>query len=147
MIVKSSSITHSNTSTVGHIARVLHIQIHLQQAMQLEYYTFKDIYSRPCIYTSSFLFSRSIGCTIIEMLTTKPPFSQFEPMTALYNIGAGRIGPEIPKTISRKLRKLLNKCFERDPYFRPSACDLLRHSFFKTKATLLTVSSVDRKQD
>lgn len=66
------------------------------------------------------------------MLTTKPPFSEFEPMTAIYNIGAGRIKPGIPDDLSDSLRDLLQQCFKRDPRFRPSATDLLSHPFFKT---------------
>jgi serine/threonine protein kinase len=30
----------------------------------------------------------SVGCTVIEMLTTKPPNSQCEPMAALFKIGS-----------------------------------------------------------
>lgn len=83
------------------------------------------------VYSSclSYLF-RSIGCTFVEMLTTKPPYSEFEPMTAIYNIGAGRIAPRIPENVSDGLRDLLQQCFKRDPRFRPAATDLLSHPFF-----------------
>ena len=30
----------------------------------------------------------SVGCTVIEMLTTKPPNAQCEPMAALFKIGS-----------------------------------------------------------
>ncbi|XP_066912872.1 mitogen-activated protein kinase kinase kinase 3-like isoform X2 [Clytia hemisphaerica] len=73
----------------------------------------------------------SIGCTIVEMLTTKPPFSQFEPMTAIYNIGAGRILPHIPQDVSENLHDMMQQCFKRDPRLRPSAQDLLNHPFIK----------------
>lgn len=81
--------------------------------------------------TMLYYLCRSIGCTIVEMLTTKPPFSEFEPMTAIYNIGAGRIPPRIPGEISDALKDLLQQCFKRDPRFRPSATNLLSHPFFK----------------
>ena len=74
------------------------------------------------------------------MLTTKPPFSQFEPMTAIYNIGAGRILPHLPKNVSESLFDLMQQCFKRDPRLRPSAADLLNHPFFKKERMYSTMN-------
>ncbi|XP_057296599.1 mitogen-activated protein kinase kinase kinase 2-like [Hydractinia symbiolongicarpus] len=73
----------------------------------------------------------SIGCTMIEMLTTKPPFSNMEPMSAMYNIGSGRKSPEIPSGLSDSLGDFFYQCFKRDPRCRPSAQDLLNHPYLK----------------
>ena len=56
---------------------------------------------------------RSIGCTIIEMLTCKPPWSDMEPMSAVYNIGSGRKSPEMPSNLSKALRNFLLQTFKR----------------------------------
>lgn len=71
----------------------------------------------------------SIGCTIIEMLTCKPPWSTMEPMSAVYNIGSGRTPPEMPKDLSMGLKDILLQMFKRDPKCRPNAKDLLNHPF------------------
>ncbi|XP_047144382.1 mitogen-activated protein kinase kinase kinase 3 isoform X1 [Hydra vulgaris] len=73
----------------------------------------------------------SLGCTVIEMYTTSPPFSWMEPMSALYNIGSGRKEPNIPETMTPLLKDFLVQCFKRDPRSRPSADDLLNHPFIK----------------
>ena len=75
----------------------------------------------------------SIGCTIIEMKTTKPPWSDMEPMTAIYNIGAGARSPEFPPEISNALRDVLCQCLKRDPKSRPTAAKLLNHPFLARK--------------
>jgi len=71
----------------------------------------------------------SIGCTIIETLTCKPPWSDMEPMSAVYSIGSGRKSPEIPSNLSKSLRDFLSQTFKRDPKSRPSANDLINHPF------------------
>eukprot|EP00794_Sanderia_malayensis_P006036 gene6036-6737_t len=71
----------------------------------------------------------SIGCTVIEMLTGKPPWSDLEPMTAVYNIGTGKRPPEFPAKLSGSLKDFLLQSFKRDPKSRPSAKDMLNHPF------------------
>jgi len=78
----------------------------------------------------------SVGCTIVEMLTAKPPWPEFDSMwQAIYHI-ANSTGPppNIPKDIVDKhpdLRDLLDRCFERDVNLRPSASELLQHTFIR----------------
>eukprot|EP00795_Rhopilema_esculentum_P002071 gene2071-17638_t len=55
----------------------------------------------------------SVGCTVIEMLTGKPPWSDMEPMSAVYNIGIGNKSPEVPKDLSGSLRDFLSQTFKR----------------------------------
>ncbi|KAF7829732.1 mitogen-activated protein kinase kinase kinase 5-like isoform X1 [Senna tora] len=69
----------------------------------------------------------SLGCTIIEMLTGKPPWSEFEGPQAMFKVL--RSSPPIPESLSPVGKDFLQKCFERDPADRPSAARLLEHAF------------------
>lgn len=49
-------------------------------------------------------FSRSVGCTTVEMLTTRPPWYEFEAMAALFKIATKATNPELPPVISQPCR-------------------------------------------
>ena len=68
----------------------------------------------------------SLGCTVIELLTGKPPYYDLEPMSALYRIVQDEY-PPFPPTISADLKDFLMKCFQKEPFFRNSAAALLEH--------------------
>ncbi|KAJ4964511.1 hypothetical protein NE237_024450 [Protea cynaroides] len=72
----------------------------------------------------------SLGCTIIEMLTGKPPWSGFEGPAAMFKVL--RESPPIPEILSPEGKDFLERCFRRNPADRPSASMLLEHSFLKT---------------
>eukprot|EP00112_Aurelia_sp_Birch-Aquarium-sp1_P012247 Seg2574.2 transcript_id=Seg2574.2/GoldUCD/mRNA.D3Y31 product="Mitogen-activated protein kinase kinase kinase 2" protein_id=Seg2574.2/GoldUCD/D3Y31 len=80
----------------------------------------------------------SVGCTVIEMLTCKPPWNDMEPMTAVYNIGTGRKPPELPSDLSGSLRDFTLQTFKRDPKSRPYAKDLLNHPFITNESQSIT---------
>ncbi|KAF7842112.1 mitogen-activated protein kinase kinase kinase 3 [Senna tora] len=42
----------------------------------------------------------SLGCTILEMVTSKPPWSQYEGVAAIFKIGNGKDMLEIPEHLS-----------------------------------------------
>jgi len=52
----------------------------------------------------------SLGCTIIELLTGKPPYYNLNQMQAMYHM-ASDSNPPIPQGISSSLKDLLNQCF------------------------------------
>ncbi|KAJ4967164.1 hypothetical protein NE237_019013 [Protea cynaroides] len=71
----------------------------------------------------------SLGCTIIEMLTGKPPWSEFEGAAAMFKVL--RESPPIPETLSVAGKDFLECCFRRNPAERPSASMLLEHRFLR----------------
>ncbi|CAK9178609.1 unnamed protein product [Ilex paraguariensis] len=71
----------------------------------------------------------SLGCTVIEMLTGKPPWSEFNEVQAMFNV-LNRC-PPIPESLSSEGKDFLQRCFRRNPADRPSAAVLLEHPFLK----------------
>ncbi|KAL9978253.1 hypothetical protein ACROYT_G015751 [Oculina patagonica] len=72
----------------------------------------------------------SVGCTVFEMATGKPPWSDMPPMAAIFAIGSGSLAvPQLSENFSPGARDFVNKCLTRDPDLRPSADELLQHHF------------------
>uniref|UniRef100_K3X170 non-specific serine/threonine protein kinase n=1 Tax=Globisporangium ultimum (strain ATCC 200006 / CBS 805.95 / DAOM BR144) TaxID=431595 RepID=K3X170_GLOUD len=68
----------------------------------------------------------SVGCTIIELLSTKPPYFDLAPMAALFRIVQDD-HPPLPERISPALHDFIMKCFMKEPRLRGSAEELLTH--------------------
>ncbi|RDX98524.1 Mitogen-activated protein kinase kinase kinase 5, partial [Mucuna pruriens] len=71
----------------------------------------------------------SLGCTIIEMFTGKPPWSEYEGAAALFKVM--KETPPIPETLSSEGKDFLRCCFKRNPAERQTAAALLEHRFLK----------------
>lgn len=48
-----------------------------------------------------------MGCTVVEMLTGKPPLDHLEPVAAILYIGSKPMEPKLPKDISEATKKLI----------------------------------------
>ncbi|KAF3440665.1 hypothetical protein FNV43_RR18949 [Rhamnella rubrinervis] len=74
----------------------------------------------------------SLGCTVIEMATGKPPNWDVEvsnPMAAIMKIACGNERPRFPRKFSEMGLDFLAKCLERDHRKRWRAEELLKHPF------------------
>ncbi|KAI9275390.1 kinase-like domain-containing protein [Sporodiniella umbellata] len=79
----------------------------------------------------------SLGCTLIELVTGKPPYSDLLPMSAMFHIVEDEF-PPLPDNISEDMCQFLKCCFQKDPIKRPSSSDLQKHDWL--------VKSLEKKQ-
>ncbi|KFQ76793.1 Mitogen-activated protein kinase kinase kinase 2, partial [Phoenicopterus ruber ruber] len=70
----------------------------------------------------------SVGCTVVEMLTEKPPWAEFEAMAAIFKIATQPTNPQLPPHVSDHARDFLKRIFI-EAKLRPFADELLRHTF------------------
>ncbi|XP_027866401.1 mitogen-activated protein kinase kinase kinase 2 [Xiphophorus couchianus] len=70
----------------------------------------------------------SVGCTVVEMLTQRPPWAEFEAMAAIFKIATQPTNPVLPPHVSDHCREFLRRIFVETKH-RPSADELLRHFF------------------
>nr|XP_029491431.1 mitogen-activated protein kinase kinase kinase 19 isoform X1 [Oncorhynchus nerka] len=80
----------------------------------------------------------SVGCTVFEMATGKPPLSHMDKMAALFYIGARRgLMPSLPDRFSEDARDFVQVCLTNDQKQRPSAEQLLDHPFIPNNVILV----------
>ncbi|NXL70754.1 M3K19 kinase, partial [Leptocoma aspasia] len=74
----------------------------------------------------------SVGCTVFEMATGKPPLASMDRVAAMFYIGAHRgLMPALPGRFSSAAVEFVHSCLTRDQHERPSALQLLDHPFVK----------------
>ncbi|KAJ1418562.1 kinase-like domain-containing protein [Ochromonadaceae sp. CCMP2298] len=75
----------------------------------------------------------SIGATVIEMATGKPPWPEFSNnLAALFHVATAKTPPPIPLTASPACAQLLSRCLVIDPAERASAFEMLTQCDFLT---------------
>ncbi|KAL4217458.1 Mitogen-activated protein kinase kinase kinase 2 [Mactra antiquata] len=72
----------------------------------------------------------SVGCTVVEMLTKKPPWADLETMAAIYKIATADFPRfTLPDSVSIQVKDFVVLTFKRNSHERPTADDLLTHPF------------------
>ncbi|CAO3589769.1 unnamed protein product [Absidia cylindrospora] len=86
----------------------------------------------------------SLGCTLIELVTGKPPYADLISMSAMFRIVEDDY-PTLPDNISEGMRAFLLCCFQKNPDDRPTAKTLKEHpwiqSHLQTSAATTTKTS------
>ena len=74
----------------------------------------------------------ALGCAVLEMALERNPWVHFDNiMQAMYRIGMGTKGPDIPEYLSENCRNFVNRCLSRDPKVRPTVHELLEDPFVR----------------
>jgi len=61
-----------------------------------------------CLFFCLFVYYlRSLGCTVVEMLTGKPPLGHLEPAAAIFRIGSRPIKPALPENVSLSAKEFV----------------------------------------
>ncbi|PUZ64951.1 hypothetical protein GQ55_3G184300 [Panicum hallii var. hallii] len=73
----------------------------------------------------------ALGCTVLEMATGRAPWSGVvgDVLAAVRLIGYTEAAPEVPLWLSAEARDFVARCLARRPGDRPTAAELLEHSF------------------
>ncbi|ORZ20725.1 kinase-like domain-containing protein [Absidia repens] len=72
----------------------------------------------------------SLGCTLIELVTGKPPYADLISMSAMFRIVEDDY-PPLPEGISDDMRDFLLCCFQKSPEDRPAAKTLQDHPWIQ----------------
>ncbi|CAO3621895.1 unnamed protein product [Cunninghamella blakesleeana] len=72
----------------------------------------------------------SLGCTLIELVSGKPPYSNLVAMSAMFRIVEDEY-PPLPKNISEEMKSFLLCCFQKNPDNRPTATQLKSHIWLR----------------
>ncbi|KIK98193.1 hypothetical protein PAXRUDRAFT_134734, partial [Paxillus rubicundulus Ve08.2h10] len=81
----------------------------------------------------------SLGCTVIELLTGRPPYGEIaNSMTVMFRIVEDEM-PPLPEDCSDALQDFLQQCFQKDPEQRPDAKTLCEHPWLQKNWDALKV--------
>ncbi|KAL3812990.1 hypothetical protein ACJIZ3_014258 [Penstemon smallii] len=78
----------------------------------------------------------SLGCTVLEMATSKHPWSPYEGVAVIFKIVNSKDAPEIPEHLSADAKSFIRLCLQREPSARPTAAQLLSHPFVRNQTSV-----------
>lgn len=75
----------------------------------------------------------SLGCTVIEMVSGKPPYCDLSMNQLMRNLGGATVPPKIPEGVSESLKDFISKCLVVEAEKRYNVYKLKRHPFLSGK--------------
>lgn len=87
----------------------------------------------------------SLGITAIELAKGEPPYSELHPMKVLFLIPKNN-PPMLDGNYTKPLKEFIEACLNKEPSFRPTAKELLKHRFIvrHAKKTSYLIELIDR---